>query len=219
MRLIAAIIFAGFLIGLVGGSCKSSAPARPFCDTTCMKDTIKFEESNHPLKPYVYISAKDCGPDSLIWSYSGMGVNRKLNFDEMTGVPIHINKDAVRCVFKDTSYAWLLFNDCNGGRGYYFRIPFNKTQTMGRSNRAINNFDPKFSVTSNIVAYIDPGNIFIEDMTTGKKAMMTFGRDIGPDYDQIHNTIDSVNITPVSIWAKVRIDNEWKVLQRKIELK
>jgi hypothetical protein len=218
MRLIAVLIIA-VTIGFAFASCKSSSGSPTFCDTVCLKDTFKFTKDNHPLRPYVYISVKDCKPDSLIWSYAGMGVNRKLDFTDLTGIPVHLNKDFIRCVINDTSYAWLLFNDCNGGRGYYFKIPFDKTKNLGRSNRAINGFDPKFSVSGSLMSYIDPGNIFVEDMTTGKTAMMTFGKDIEPDYANIHNSIDSVSITPARIWAKVKINNEWKEKEKKIELK
>jgi len=56
-------------------------------------------------------------------------------------------------------------------------------------------------------------------MINGKKAMMTFGEDISPDYTAIHETIDSVNITPSRIWAKVKIKDAWKELEKKVELK
>jgi hypothetical protein len=217
MRLIALLILV-FATAFAFTSCKSSGTPT-FCDTVCLKDTLKFVKGNHPLKPYVYITAKDCNPDSLIWSYDGMGVNRKIDFSELTGAPVHLNKDFVRCVINNTSYAWLLFNDCDGGLGYYFKIPFDKVKKLGRSNRAINSFDPKFSITGTLVCYIDPGNIFVEDMTTGKTAMMTFGKDIEPDFAHIHNSIDSVNITPVRIWARVKMGDEWKEREKKIELK
>src|SRR5437868_2381430 len=195
MRLAFATAILVSLIALTLASCKSSS-GRTFCDTVCLKDTIKFTLDQHPLKPSVYISPKDCMPDTISWSYEGMGVSRKLDLAGLVGGSVHLNKDFIRCVFNDTSYAYVLFNNCDGGRGYYLKIPFDKTRTIGRSNRAINNFDPKFSVASDLMSYIDPGNIFVEDMKTGKKAMMTFGRDIPPDYVNIHKTIDSVNITP-----------------------
>lgn len=216
---LAALVLLALTIGFAFPACKSSSGPKPFCDTVCLKDTLKFIKDNYPLQPYVYISAKDCRPDSLIWSYTGMGVNRKLDFTEMTGVPVRLNKDFVRCVINDTSYAWLLFNDCNGGKGYYFKIPFNRAGKIGRSNRAVNSFDPKFAVTGGLVAYLDPGNIFVEDMTTGKKAMMTFGKDIEPDWDNLHQSIDSVSITPVRIWARFKVEGEWKEAEKKIELK
>ncbi|HLG41153.1 MAG TPA: hypothetical protein VI461_15835, partial [Chitinophagaceae bacterium] len=103
--------------------------------------------------------------------------------------------------------------------GYYLKIPFDKTRMLGRKASAINALDKKFYVADGLVAYTDRGNIFVEDMITGKQAMMTFGKDIKPNYNDIHTSIDSVNITPARIWAKVKIDGEWKELEKKIELK
>ena len=79
----------------------------------------------------------------------------------------------------------------------------------------INNTDHRFSIADNIVAHTDRGNIFIQDMNTGKTAMMTFGKEIELDYDNIHNYIDSVNITNERIWVKVKIDGEWAVKEKK----
>ena len=42
---------------------------------------------------------------------------------------------------------------------------------------------------------------------------------IGADHDAIHESIDSVNITPTRIWVKVKIDNEWKEMEKNIILK
>ena len=219
MRLVLAIIIITITVGFAFISCKSSSGSPTFCDTACMKDTIKFTNDKHPLKPYVYISAKDCTADSVIWSYDGMGVNRKLALADILGTSLHLNKDFIRCTFNDTSYVWLLFNDCGTGRGYSLKIPFSKKGSISPKASAINGLDPKFSVAEGLVAYTDRGNIFIEEMATGKKAMMTFGEDISPNYNAIHETIDSVNITPASVWAKVKIKDAWKELQKKIELK
>ena len=202
---------------LASGACKSSSSSKTFCDTTCLKDTIKFS-SEYKLKPYVYISAKNCNADTLLWSYSGMGVNRKVGLSDFLNAVVHLNKDYVRCYIKDTAYAWLLFNDCSNGRGYSLKLPFNKTNTIGRKSSNINNLDKKFSVADNMVAYTDRGNIYVEDMETGKKAMMTFGQKLDIDYDAIHEYIDSVNVTSSRIWVKVKIDKEWKMLEKNITL-
>jgi hypothetical protein len=197
-------------------ACKSSSP-KTFCDTTCNNDSLKFI-GTHSLNPYIFISFKNCDADTVTWSYKGMGVNRKMAFREMVGEGIKLNESHIRSVFNDTSYAWLLFNDCNYGRGFYLKIPFNKSSTIGRSGRAINNLDPKYSIDDSLVAYTDRGNIFIEDMMTGKKAMMTFGKELDIDLDDLHAIIDSVNITKQRIWVKVKIDDEWKDLEKSITL-
>lgn len=204
------------LYALSLGACKSSSP-KTFCDTTCLKDTIKFS-SEYKLKPYVYISARNCKSDTLIWSYEGMGVNRKVGLDDFINTVVYLNKDYVRCFIKDTAYAWLLFNNCVTGRGYSLKLAFNKTNTIGRKSSNINNLDKKFSVADNMVAYTDRGNIYVEDMDNGKKAMMTFGKALDIDYDALHEYIDSVNITSSRIWVKVKIDDNWKELEKNITL-
>ena len=47
---------------------------------------------------------------------------------------------------------------------------------------------------------------------------MTFGKALDFDFDAIHETLDSVNITRSRIWAKVKIDGEWKTLEKNIAL-
>lgn len=217
MRIILTLIIAG-IIAFASGGCKSSSGAATFCDTACLKDTLKFVSENHPLKPYVYISPRDCVADTLIWSYEGMGYNRKMDFPDMIGNVVRLNKHFIRCVIADTSYAWLLFNDCNNGRGYYLKIPFAKSRNIVRSARAINNLDPKFSVAEGLVAYTDQGNIFVEEMSTGKKAMMTLGEQLPFDFDVIHKTLDSVNISPSRIWIKVNLKEGWKEMEKSITL-
>jgi hypothetical protein len=206
------------IISLFACNNKSAIVTKTFCDTACQKDTLKFINKDHQLQPYVYISAANCRPDSVIWSYRGMGINRKLGFTDLAGSKMPLDKNFINCIIKDTSFAWLLFNDCSNGRGYFVKIPFDKKKSISRKGSAINGFDPKFSVTEGIVAYTDKGNIFIEEMATGKTAMMTFGKTTDMDYDALHEIIDSVNITATRIWAKVKLDNEWKELEKKVTL-
>lgn len=196
------------------GSCKSSSGPQTFCDTACLKDTLKFT-GDHKLQPYVYISAKDCQPDTITWSYNGMGTNRKTGFEYTSA---KINKDYIRCFFNDTASAWILFNDCATGRGYQIKLPYNKNQSFSMRTSGINDIDPKFSIAKNLVVNTDRGNIYVEDMTSGKKAMMTFGEKLDIDYDVIHDHIDSVNITNERIWVKVKVGKDWKELQKKIVL-
>jgi hypothetical protein len=198
---------------------KTTNVSKMSCDTTCQKDTIKFTKEDHKLKPYIYISAANCLPDSVIWSYSGLGTNRKLSFDDFGGHKFILTKSYMSCYFNDTSYAWLLFNDCSNGRGYFAKIPFNKKLSISRKGSALNKFDPKFAVSDGLVAYTDKGNIFVEDMATGKKAMMTFGKMLADlDYDAMHEFIDSINITPTRIWAKVLMGKEWIPIEKNITL-
>lgn len=211
-------LFAFLLWALAACNSHSGSVAKTFCDTACLTDTIKFIKEDFSLRPYVYISASDCLPDSVIWSYAGMGSNRKLGFEDLGGHRFPVNQNAMICYIKDTSYAWLLFNDCLSGRGFLAKIPFDKKNNILRKGSAINRIDPKFSVAEGLAAYTDKGNIFVEEMATGKKAMMTFGVMTDMDYDALHDVLDSVNITPDRIWAKVKIDKEWKEMEKKITL-
>jgi len=114
----------------------------------------------------------------------------------------------------------LIFNDCLTGQGFITKVPFNKTDNIFRKNSAFNSTDPKFHVDESLVAYTDKGNVFVEDMTTGKKATVTFGKMVETfDYTDMHATVDSVNITPTKVWVKIKIDNEWKEISKAIELK
>jgi hypothetical protein len=192
-------------------SCKNSGTSKTtFCDTPCMKDSLKFIDNNHPLNPYVYISAKNCTGDTLTWGFRGQNKNILFNYK--------LDKDHARCIIKDTAFALLVFNECGNGRGYFIKFSFGKKASFKKSSSAINNFDPKFSVADSLLAYTDKGNIFVEDIATGKKALMTFGKTLDIDFDSIHETLDSVNITPGRIWAKVKVDDEWKTLERNITL-
>ncbi len=198
-------------------NCKSSSGSKTFCDTACLKDTLKFT-GNHELSPYVYITARDCQADSIIWSYKGMGVNRKTGFTYLLNTQVNINKDFVRCFIKDTAFAWVLFNDCSTGRGFQLKLPYSKAEKFGMKSSGINNLDPKFAVADNLAVSTDRGNIYVEEMETGKKAMMTFGKALDIDYDEIHEFLDSVNITPTKIWVKVKIDGKWENLEKNITL-
>lgn len=219
MRLLI-IPFSAIVVSLLAlVSCKSGSAPATFCDTSCLKDSIKFSKDDHPLKPYVYISANNCTADTITWSFIDMGINRKMGFSDLAGTTVKLNKDYVSCFIKDTSYAWLRFNDCSNGRGFLIKIPFNKKANIGRKASALNGFDPKFSIADGLIAYSDRGNIFVEDMATGKNAMMTFGAKADIDYDAIHETVDSVNVTATRIWAKVLLDKEWKTFEKNIELK
>ena len=216
MRYLLLIVTATALFACGGNN---ATTAKMFCDTTCLTDTIKFKKEDHKLKPYLYITTKNCLPDSVIWSYSGLGTNRKLPFEDFALKKIHVNKNYMNVYFGDTSYVWFLFNNCENGRGYLAKIHFNKSKKIIRNGRALNKFDPKYAVSDGLAAYTDKGNIFVEEMATGKTAMMTFGKWLEEiDDDYLHDYIDSVNITPTHIWAKVKIDKKWTTLEKDVTL-
>jgi hypothetical protein len=208
------LAMAAIVILLSNEACKSSSSPKTFCDTTCLQDTIRFT-GDHALAPYIYISPKDCGAGSITRGHKALGANLTIAFDYPE---MKINKDYMRCLFNDTTCAYLLFNNCETGRGYWIKLPFNKTGSLTKIKSGINNIDPKFAVDNDMVAYTDRGNIFVEQVSSGKKAMMTFGKGLDIDYDAIHEYIDSVNVSPDRIWVKIKIDEKWTELEKKITL-
>lgn len=220
MKLINACLFVAVIAvsSLFTTSCNSGgSSAATFCDTTCNGDTIRFTKDN-ALKSFLTIGMNSCLPDSMTWGHDQM-LSRTIKLTELTEEDVKINNKFVRGYINDTSYVWLLFNDCINGQGYAFKIPFRQGVSIFRKNSAINSLDPKYSVDENLVAYTDRGNIFIEEMATGKTATMTFGKRTELDYNKMHDVLDSVHITATKVFAKVKIDNEWKELNKDIELK
>jgi hypothetical protein len=195
-------------------NCNSGKGNTSFCDTSCMKDSLKLSGGGE-FEPYVHFSVKNCSIDTIIWSYKGLGSNRKMKFEGEA----RLNKDFVKAYFHDTSYVYLKFNDCNTGRGYLVKLPFDKKQDISSKSSALNSFDPKFSVADGLIAYTDRGNIYVEDESTGQQAMMTFGKKAEIEYNAIHQTLDSINVTRNHVWVKVKLDGEWKVLEKNISLK
>src|SRR4030095_15979516 len=81
-------------------SCKSGGSTL-FCDTTCIKDSIKFI-GKHKLSPVVFISTNGCKPDTIAWKYTGLGMFRKAGFNDLMNAEIPVNKDYIRVYFRDT---------------------------------------------------------------------------------------------------------------------
>ena len=191
--------------------------AQTFCDTTCTNDTFKFA-GDHRLKPRVSISVKNCLADSLIWTHDALPADRQMHMGTLLDKLVHINKSAISCFIKDTSYAWVAFNDCLTGRGYLVQLPFDKKQSVRKMSSGINSFDKKFVVPDDLRAYADYSTIYVEDINTGKKELMTFKEEYKIDFDKIHETIDSVNISRNRIFVQLIKNGDKLVLEKKISL-
>lgn len=199
-------------------SCNWFAAAPPtFCDTTCSTDTISFA-GTHPTQPTVKISIANCLPDTLIWTYEGLGLNRKIGFYYLIGTTVKINKNFIRAQFNENKHVWLLFNDCLTGRGFQLKLPYDKKTPFSLKSSGINPMDPKFSIADGLIVNTDRGNIFVEDALDGKKAMMTFGQKLDIDYDVIHDHIDTVHVTRDRIWVRFKKGNDWTEKEKKIVL-
>ena len=99
-----------------------------FCDTACNTDTLRFEGGGK-MQPYVSISQKNCIADTLTWTHEGLPSKRQMQMPTLLDNTVRVNKAAATCYIKDTSYAYLSFNDCISGRGYLLKLPFNKRKT------------------------------------------------------------------------------------------
>jgi hypothetical protein len=210
-------LFTALMASMTFTSCGSAE--KTLCDTACNSDTLRFA-AQHEANPFVAIGFKGCEADTVTWSHDLLTSKRKLVFTDLTGKDVKINKAFMRHYIKDTSYVWLLFNDCITSQGFMVKLPFNKTSNISRKNSALNGIDPKFSVAENLVVYTDKGNIFIEDMSTGQQATMTFGKKVeSMEYAKIHESIDSLKVTANHAWIKIKIDNEWQVIEKDITLK
>lgn len=220
MRILGILFLAGCFVCLLNAcnsSSKTESKHESFCDSDCNTDTIRVAADTKE-KSFVRITLKNCEADSVTWGTRQMDQYRQLPFGELTGKNMKLNENYVRINVYDTKYAWVTFNECEWGQGYAVKLPFNKTDNIFRKNSAFNSIDPKYQVHDSLIAYTDRGNIFVEEKSTGKKATMTFGEQTDLEYDAMHNTVDSVNITPTRIWAKVKLGKEWKEIEKNITL-
>jgi hypothetical protein len=206
-------------IGFFFTACNSGADksAQTFCDTTCINDTFKFS-NDHKLRPRVIITVNNCTADSITWTHDALPANRQMHMGTLLDGLVRLNNSAISCFIKDTSYAWVAFNDCLTGRGYLMQLPFDKTKSVRKMSSAINSFDKKFVVPDDIRAYADYSTIYVEDINTGKKEQMTFKEEYKIDFNNIHEVIDSVNISPGRIYVELVKSGEKIPLEKQISL-
>jgi hypothetical protein len=207
-----------FIINLLTACNNSSRSPKAFCDTACLRDTIKFA-LEHPYKPHVYITASDCIADTVVWSHSGMVNNLKMDFNEVAATGLRLNKNYIGCYFNDTSYAWLEFNDCLTGRGYLVKLNFNRKAGRLKYSSALTRFDPKFKIEDGLICYADYSFVYVEDVKTGKIAKLLLAdHELKIDYNNIHAVFDSANITRNRIFVKLIENGSERPLEKNISL-
>jgi len=219
MRYLSSFLILVILLVVVALRCsnnKSSATAT-FCDTTCNSDTIRFEGEGK-LHPFVSISQKNCIADTLTWTHDLLPSNRQMQLPTLLDNTVRINRSAVNCYIKDTSYAYLSFNDCITGRGYLFKLPFNKKENVVKITSALNAFDKKFVVPEDLRAYADRSTLYVVDVATDKKAQMTFKEQYPIDYNDVHAIIDSINISRSHMFILLKKDGKDIPIEKSISL-
>ncbi|HEX7847561.1 MAG TPA: hypothetical protein VF476_17295, partial [Chitinophagaceae bacterium] len=84
---------------------------------------------------------------------------------------------------------------------------------------ALNDLDPKFKVEDGLIAYYDETFIYVQEMATGKKDKMVMNdKALDIDHNNVHKTIDSINVTRSKIWANLKVGGDWKPKEKKITL-
>lgn len=163
------------------------------------------------------IGFKNCDPDTVSYSYKGARTEKRIHLIDYMGKPVKLNPSMVNCYFQDTTMAWLTFNDCATGRGFLLKLDKSNQNTQ-KITSALNSYDKKFSLDPDLRAYTDGGNIYIDNIKTGKQAQMTFKEEYVIDYTDIHKVIDSINVTKQRVFVKLLKNNEEKTFEKKIEL-
>lgn len=194
-----------------------TATGQTFCDTACKPDTFMFT-GKHKMNPYVAISVKNCTGDTVTWSHDYTPSALQMHLGTLLGNLVRLNKEALSCYIKDTSYAWLTFNDCMTGRGYLLYLPYSKQESVRKISSAVNSFDKKFVLPEDIRAYCDYSTIYVEDIGSGKKAQMTFKEEYKIDWNNIHETIDSINISRNRIFVQLLKNGQKVPVEKNISL-
>lgn len=200
-------------------SCNQSGKtAKTFCDTACKTDSFHFK-GNDRFESTVHITLKNCKPDSISWTHAGMAITRQLPFSDLTNQEVRLNPSALSCVIKDTSYAWLTFNDCLTGRGFLVKLPYNKANNISKFTGALNSFDAKFSIEPDLRAYTDRGSIYVTDINSGNQEVMTFKETYDIDFNDLHKVVDSINVTHKRIYVKLLKNGQEVPIEKAIDLK
>jgi hypothetical protein len=211
--------FFSFLIVLIIAllSCgDNNGSGTMFCDTACKTDSMHFK-GDHQLNPMVDIGLNACKADTIMWTHDLAG-SKLLDLRDHLGQDVYLNQSAIDCYIKDTSYAWLQFNDCKTGRGFLLKLPFGKSEERRKVTGAFTKFDPKFSVADGLVAYTDRGSVFVENMETGQQSLLPFDKPYDIDFNKLHEMVDTVSVTKERIFVQMIRDGEKKTYEKKISL-
>jgi hypothetical protein len=213
------ILFLAAVISLAAscGNNDGATTAQTFCDTACNSDTLMYK-GDHKLEPFVSISQKNCLADTLTWTHNLLPSKRQMQISTLLDNSIRVNKSAVDVFIKDTSYAYLTFNDCVTGRGYLLKLPFDKRENINKVTSALNAFDKKFVVPDDLRAYADYSTIYVVDINTGKEEMMTFKEEFDINFNDVHKVIDSINVSRNRIYVLLKKDGKDLPLEKSISL-
>ena len=209
-----------FLVSLLSFSCQnnSSTAKVPLCDTTCNSEPFNFTGAGKH-NAYVSLTQKDCVADTLSWSSDKMLSKQKMLMASLLDTTVRINKSAISCVINDTSFAWITFNDCISGRGYLLQAFFSDEGRIKKYTSALNSFDKKYVVDDSIRAYCDYSAIYAVNVNTGKKVALYYKEELKKiDFNNLHETIDSINFTRNRLFAIMKRNGNSEQLEKAVKL-
>ncbi|HVG41573.1 MAG TPA: hypothetical protein VM888_08165 [Chitinophagaceae bacterium] len=192
--------------------------AAPFCDTTCSDQTYEFKGTGKQ-NAFVTLTQKGCIADTLSWSSDKMLSKQKMLMQSLLDTTVRINKAALSCVVNDTSYAWITFNDCISGRGYLLQAFFKDEGRIKKYTSALTSFDKKFVVHDSIRAYCDYSAIYAVNVNTGKKVALYYKEELKKiNFNNIHETIDSINFSRNRLFAVMKRNGNTEQIEKDVKL-
>jgi hypothetical protein len=215
------LLFSSLIVATLFTQCNNSGSAgeASFCDTTCQTDSIKFNRDDINKKPYVYITMDQCIPDTIFWSHTGLSKNLAMPFADLVAYGLKINKTHTEAHIIGTDHAWLELNDCETGRGYLIKLPYEKENSISKYSSALTRFDKKFAVADGLICYADYSFVYVEDMATGKTEKLLMGdAELKIDWKDLHATFDSVNVSRSRIFVTLNEYGKKRTLEKAISL-
>jgi len=211
-----ALIVATLAFGII--ACSEEPKPVTLCEKPCVSDTLNFALTDNEFEPYVKLVPGNCFIDTVIWSHKKIENRRKIHLSTFIGEIPAVDKSTIKCYIRDTSYAFLVFNDCLTRRGYWMKLPYSSEISLEKSVSAINSADPRYSVEEGLLCYKANNTVYVQEIMTGKVAEVTVPSPT-LDYETMYEIIDSVNITRNRIFMNLKDGGSVKPFEKTIELK
>jgi len=211
------LLFSFAPVATVFLSCNNKAPeAEKFCNDACLSDTVRFT-GLHSEEPYLAVIPSNCVADTIEWSHKKLETKRKIHLSTFLGNMVYLNKSTIKGYVIDTSFAILVFNDCDTRRGYWLRLPFAKSGSMEKSISALNDIDPRYAVEEGLLCYKSSNTIYVEDIKTRKTEKIII-EEPKLEFETMYDIIDSVNVTRSRFFIQMKNGSKIIPFEKKINL-
>jgi len=205
------------LAALLLVSC-GSEPEKPktLCENPCLNDTLKYTADN-PAKPFMNIIVSNCLADTVIWGHKYLPTYNAIHLSTFMDGIIQIGTNTIKGYIIDTTMAVLKFNDCGTRRGYWLKLPFNKSLGQEKSVSAFNNFDPRYSIDDDLLCYKAKNTIYVDNIRTGKQVTIEIEKP-ELDYQKMYDIVDSINITKTRFYMRLNDGGSEMPVEKTIDL-